>query len=68
MGRYKPLKKRGVKGGGLRNWTPAEERRLVLLWKKGLTAPEIADKFTGTRTFHAIKNRLCTLRGRGAIR
>ena len=68
MGRYKPLKKRGVKGGSLRNWTEAEETRLIKLWKKGLTTPEIADKFAGTRTFHAIKNRLCSLRGRGKIR
>jgi len=68
MGRYKPLKKRGVKGGGLRNWTEPEERRLVKLWKKGLTTPEITDKFNGTRTFHAIKNRLCVLRGRRKIR
>ena len=68
MGRYKPLQKRGVKGGGLRNWTVVEERKLVKLWTQGLTTPEIADKFIGSRTFHAIKNRLCNLRGRGKIR
>lgn len=68
MGRYKPLKKRGVKCGGLRNWTEAEETRLIKLWKQGLTTREITDKFAGTRTFHAIKNRLCSLRGRGLIR
>lgn len=67
MGRYKPLKKRGVKGGGLQNWTEAEERQVVRLWKKGLTTREISDKFT-SRTFHAIKNRLCVLRSRGTIR
>lgn len=68
MGRYKPLKKRGVKGGGMREWTEVEERRLVRLWRRGLTTNEITDKFSDTRTFSAIKNRLCRLRGRGKIR
>lgn len=68
MGRYKPLKKRGVKSGKMPPWTTTEERRLIRLWVKGLSTPEIAGKFAGTRTFHAIKNRLCVLRGRGRIR
>lgn len=67
-GRYKPLKKRGAKGGKARDWTKAEDRRLVRLWKQSLTTQEITDKFSGTRTFSAIKNRLCLVRGRGKIR
>jgi len=69
MGLHKLLKKRGVKVGRvLRNWTEAEELRLVDLWGQGLSTPAIADEFNGTRTFCAIKSRLCRLRGRGRIR
>lgn len=68
MGRYKERKKRGVKPGQRPpDWTDAEERKLVRLCKKGLTAPEITEKFKGSRTFYAIKNRQCVLRSRGLI-
>jgi len=68
MRKYRPLKKRGVKAGTvLINWTEAEELQLVDLWEQGLTMSEIADEFIGTRTFEAIKNRLCRLRGRRLI-
>lgn len=68
MGRYKQPKKRGVKPGTRQpDWTDAEERKLVRLWKKGLTAQEITEKFKGSRTFCAIKNRQCVLRARGQI-
>jgi hypothetical protein len=69
MGLHKLLKKRGVKVGRvLHNWTEVEEKQLVKLWEQGLSTPAIADKFNGTRTFCAIKSRLCRLRGRGLIR
>lgn len=46
------------------DWSAEEDLHLTLLREEGMSTPEIAECFEN-RSFHAIKNRIYTLRGRG---